>query len=228
MNKKLLLIPLMLFMAIVGTSAQDNKEMKRQINNVKKSNLYLYGESTATTLEEAKSQAEDILHERINEWVAKKKQMQNSRNIVVNNKKEILSEMSMPRGNMQRSFIYVKKSDIIAADNTEVIKNNTSLMPKVSKVEEMQPEAVVTLCACTEYNDLATKIKHLKAIGKIESYARYASLDKPEEYYLAIYNTAGKVVAILSPGESRKNMKTNEIDNITNYSGCGAIGFKVK
>lgn len=228
MNKKLLLLPLLLFLVAIGTSAQDNKEIKKQINNVKKSNLYLYGESTATTLEEAKSQAEDILHERINEWVANKKRMQNSRNIVVNNRKEILSEVSMPRGNMQRSFIYVKKSDIIATDNTEIIKNTTTLMPKAAKVENVQPEAVVTLCTCTEYSDLATKIKHLKATGKIESYARYASLDNPEEYYLAIYNTAGKVVAILSPGNSRKNVKTNQIDNITNYSGCGAIGFKVK
>ncbi len=158
MNKKLLLLPLLLFLVAIGTSAQDNKEIKKQINNVKKSNLYLYGESTATTLEEAKSQAEDILYERINEWVANKKRMQNSRNIVVNNRKEILSEVSMPRGNMQRSFIYLIKSEIIATDNTEIIKISTTLMPKAAKVENVQPEAVVTLCTCTEYSDLATKI----------------------------------------------------------------------
>lgn len=228
MKKRLLLIPFMLLMALITVSAQENKEIKKQINNIKKNYLYLYGEATAPTLEEAKGLAQDILYERINEWVAKKKKLQNSRHIVVNNKTEILSEVSLPRGNMQRSFIYVKKSDIIPADNTEVIENTITQMPKQAKVEEVLPEAVATVCACTEYSDMATKIKQLKTIGKIESYARYASLDNPDDYYLAIYNTAGKVVAILSPGPARKNIRTGETDNITNYSGCGAIGFKVK
>ena len=46
--------------------------------------------------------------------------------------------------------------------------------------------------------------------------------------YLAIYNKAGKVVAVLTPGDSRINVKTQEADKISNYSGCGAIGFTVK
>lgn len=228
MKKSLLLIPLMLFMSLIMTSAEDNKDVKKRINSIKKSSSYLYGEATASTLEEAKSLSQEILYERINEWVAKRKKLQNSRNIVINNKSEIWTEVSLPRGNMQRSFIYVKKSDIIPANNTEIIKNTTTIMPKASAVKEIYPEAVTTLCECTEYSDLATKIKYLKTTGKIESYARYASLDNPDNYYLAIYNTAGKVVAILSPGSSRTNVKTGEIDNITNYSGCGAIGFKVK
>lgn len=228
MKKRSLLIPFLLFLALITVSAEDNKEIKKQINSIKKSSQYLYAEITAPTIEEAKSKSQEILYDKINEWVAKKKSLKSSRNIVINNKNEILSEISMPRGNMQRSFVYVKKSDIIPADNTEVIKNTTSLMPKSSKVKEIYPEAVTTLCSCTEYSDLATKIKFLKTTGKIESYARYASLDNPDNYYLAIYNTAGKVVAILSPGPSRKNVSTGETDNITNYSGCGAIGFKVK
>ncbi len=243
MYKRLLLIPLMLFMTLVMVSAQDtkdtketkaakekkeNNEIKKKINGIKKSSLYLYGEVTAPTLEEAKSLAQESLYEQINEWVAQKKKLQNSRNIVVNNKTEIFSEVSLPRGNMYRSFIYVKKSDIIAADNSEVIQNNISVMPKKEQAKQALPEAVETLCACTQYDDLAKKIKEFKATGKIVNYARYASLDNPDEYYLAVYNTAGKVVAILSPGSTRKNVKTGEVDNVTNYSGCGAIGFKVK
>ena len=75
---------------------------------------------------------------------------------------------------------------------------------------------------------MADKIKELKAEGKIGHYARYASLEKPEIYYLAIYNTEGKVVAVLTPGGNRINVKTNQPDKVTNYSGCGAIGFTVK
>ena len=243
MYKRILLLPLMLFAALTMVSAQvtkDNKdtkeskevkevnEKKKNINNIKKSNLYIYSEVTAPTLEDAKDLAQEALYEKINEWVAAKKKMQNSKNIVINNKNEIYSEVSMPRGNMYRSFLYVKKSDIIAADNTEVIENNSTMVKKVAEVKKTLPEVVATLSECTEYNDLATKIKQFKATGKIESYARFASLDKPEEYYLAIYNTAGKVLAVLSPGTTRKNVKTGEIDNVTNYSGCGAIGFKIK
>lgn len=243
MYKRLLLIPLMLFMTLSIVSAQDSKdtkeakeakakkennEVKKKINSIKKSSLYLYGEVTAPTLDEAKSLAQESLYEQINEYVATKKKLQNGRNIVVNNKSEIYGEVSLPRGNMFRSFVYVKKSDIIATNNTEVIQNNTTLMPKTAQAKKELPEVVAALCALTKYDDLAKKIKEYKATGKIEKYARYASLDNPDEYYLAIYNTAGKVVAILSPGSTRKNVKTDEIDNVTNYSGCGAIGFKIK
>ena len=126
MYKRLLLIPLMLFMALSMVPAQENKEtkeakaaqakkqnneIKKQINSIKKSSQYLYGEVTAPTLEEAKNLAQESLYEKINEWVATKKKLQDGRNIVVNNKKEIYGEVSLPRGNMFRSFIYVKKSD---------------------------------------------------------------------------------------------------------------------
>ena len=243
MYKRLLLIPLMLFMALSVVSAQEaketketkeakqqkeNNEIKKNINNIKKSSLYLYGEVTAPTLEEAKSLAQESLYEKINEWVATKKKLQNGNNIVVNNKKEIYGEVSLPRGNMFRSFIYVKKSDIIATDNTEVIQNNATQLPKATQAKKELPEVVATLCTCSKYDDLANKIKEFKATGKIVNYARYASLDNPEEYYLAIYDKAGKVVAILTPGSSRNNVKTGEVDNVTNYSGCGAIGFKIK
>jgi len=243
MYKRLLLIALMLFMALSMVPAQENKEtkeakaaqakkqnneIKKQINSIKKSSQYLYGEVTAPTLEEAKNLAQESLYEKINEWVATKKKLQDGRNIVVNNKKEIYGEVSLPRGNMFRSFIYVKKSDIIATDNTEVIQNNVTQMPKTAQAKKELPAAVATLCACTKYDDLAKKIKELKATGKITNYARYASLDNPEEYYLAIYDKSGKVLAILSPGSTRNNVRTGEVDNVTNYSGCGAIGFKLK
>lgn len=221
--------------------AQDYDAEREQINRVKKSNNYIYGDATAESAEEAKGIAEDILNVEINKWIATQKKLKGSANIVVNNRKGLQEFYSLPRGNMYRHFVYVKKSDIIPAENAQVIGNpadeaptsdESALSSKVETVEtpvtEVQyPEVVNELSAYTDYYNMADKIKEYKEAGRISHYARYSSLEKPEIYYLAIYNTSGKIVAILSPGENRTNVVTGKPDKVTNYSGCGAIGFKV-
>ncbi len=220
--------------------AQDYDAERKQINRVKKSNNYIYGEATAESKEDAKSIAEDILYQEINKWVATQKKLKGSTNIVVNNRKELQTFYSLPRGNMYRHFVYVKKSDLVPVENAEVIGNSEGVSQDISssksKVETIDtqankaqyPEVVNELAAYTDYYNMADKIKEFKEAGKISYYARYASLEKPEIYYLAIYNTSGKVVAILSPGENRTNVITGQPDKVTNYSGCGAIGFNLK
>ena len=220
--------------------AQDYDAERKQINSIKKSNNYIYGEATAESEEDAKSIAEDILYQEINKWVATQKKLKGSTNIVVNNRKELQTFYTLTRGNMYRHFVYVKKSDLIPVENAEVIGNPagasqdiSSLKSKVETIDTratkvQYPEVVNELAAYTDYYNMADKIKEFKEAGKISYYARYTSLEKPEIYYLAIYNTSGKVVAILSPGENRTNVVTGQPDKVTNYSGCGAIGFKVK
>ena len=190
-------------------AGQPVDEVKKQINRIKKSSQYIYAESTAQTEEEAKSYAEEILCDEVNKWVATQRKLKGSANLVVNNREELWTTLSMPRGtNMFRYFIYVRKSDIIPTENAVMIENKN-------------------LPAVAEYSDMANKIKELKAQGKIKSYARYASLDNPDTCYLIIYNREGKVVAVLTPGVERRNVKTNKPDGVKNYSGCGAIGFEL-
>ena len=114
--------------------------------------------------------------------------------------------------------------------NVTVVKNTslTEATPATSSVEKIISDVAWEVAACSDYSALAAKITDLKTEGIIEKYGRYASLDSPQEYYLAIYNTAGKIVAILSPGQNRININTKNPDSEKNYSGCGAIGFKVK
>ena len=92
------------------------------------------------------------------------------------------------------------------------------------------PEAVMTLASYTDYFKMAEKLKELKNQGKVESYARYQKLTRPEDNFLVIYNRQGQVVAVLSPGTNRTNVKTGKADDIKNYDNndCGAIGFSVK
>lgn len=213
----------------------DNKEVSRQICDIIVSNQYLYGDHTAATEKEAREIAEEMLEANIREWVATKKKLRGSQNIVVNNRQSLQASLSMSRGNMTRVFVYVKKSDISAGNNTEVIRQ-TPRVPSATvepvktnstgtNVQKKYPEVVTTIASYTDYKPMAEKIMQYKEQGKITRYARYTSLDKPDLYYLAIYNTAGKVVAVLTPGPTRYNVKTGEIDKVTNYSGCGAIGF---
>ena len=226
-----LLSVLVAMLVAAFATADGNDETKKKINSIKKDSQYLYAEATASTEDEAHDIAEEILYDEINEWAATKKKLQNSASLAVNNKQSLWTTISLPRGNMFRSFIYVKKSDILPVENSEVIGNANVVPDKAgtmeSTVEEIWPEAVTTLAGCTEYTDLAAKIKQMKAEGKLESYARYAQLDNPDACYLAIYNKEGKVLAILSPGSDRRNVATGRPDGVKNYSGCGAIGFMV-
>ena len=106
--------------------AQNSEEAKKTINSIKKNSQYIYAEATAATQQDAKDLAEEILYEEINSYVASKKKMRINPKIVINNRKELVSSLALPRGNMFRSFIYVKKSDVLAVENSEMIGNKTS------------------------------------------------------------------------------------------------------
>ena len=226
-NIRLLLTFMVACLPFLTAFADNVDEIKAQINKVKKSSSYIYAESTAPTEADARSYAESKLYEEINAWVATQKKLKKSSNFVVNNRKELWTMLSMPRGsNMYRSFIYVKKKDIIPAENAVVIANE-SLPPVEESIQSQLPEVVSLIAACTKYGDMAEQIQQMKAEGKIMSYGRYASLSNPDKCYLAIYNREGKVVAVLTPGPDRRNVKTNKPDGVKNYSGCGAIGFEL-
>jgi hypothetical protein len=226
-NIRLLLTFMVACLPFFTAFADNVDEIKAQINKVKKSSSYIYAESTAPTEADARSYAESKLYEEINAWVATQKKLKKSSNFVVNNRKELWTMLSMPRGsNMYRSFIYVKKKDIIPAENAVVIANE-SLPPVEESIQSQLPEVVSQIAACTKYGDMAEKIQQMKTEGKIKSYGRYASLSNPDKCYLAIYNREGKVVAVLTPGPDRRNVKTNKPDGVKNYSGCGAIGFEL-
>ena len=77
MMKRIFLIPILALLPLLTVNANDNDAVKKQINSIKKNNIvYLYGEATAETEEEARGLAEEILYQSINEWIANKKKMQ--------------------------------------------------------------------------------------------------------------------------------------------------------
>ncbi len=229
MKARTILTAALMLLTTSYVHADDVEEAKKQINSIKKNSQYIYAEATAETESEAKDLAEEMLYEEINTWAANQKKLKNSPTFVVNNKRELWTSMLLPRGNMYRSFVYVKKSDIQPADNTQVIANPnpTAAQLQGSSVSLIVPDAVRELAACTEYAALAEKMQTMKNQGRVRNYARYAQLTNPDACYLAIYNTSGKVVAVLTPGTQRMNISTGQSDGVANYRGCGAIGFEV-
>ena len=212
-----------------GMAAQNTEDIKKEINNVKRSNSYIYAEATASTMEEAKAVAEEILYDEINEWVATKRKFQKKGNFVVNKVNDRCTEYNLPRGNMYRSFIFVKKSDIISVDKSEVVDGLSSDIVVITPVksEPVYPDAVMQVYHCTNYSELVETVTKMKSEGLITHYARYASLTKPEMYYLAIYDRRGSILSVLTNGNPRINVGTGKEDSVVNYKGCGAIGFVI-
>lgn len=228
--KRFLVMLMAFFLTGFPLFADDWAEVKKQINRIKKSSLYIYAEVTAAEKQEAKDLAEEILYSEINEWAAKQKKLRNSPNLVVNNRKELWESVELPRGNMFRAFLFVKKSDIIPAENAEVITAMPSTIEEIKRTVDLTsqlPDAVLEIAQCRKYSELAAMITEMKQQGRICDYGRYVSLDRPEDYFLAIYNREGEVVAVLTPGERRQNVENGQPDSEKNYAGCGAIGFKL-
>ena len=131
-----------------GFAQKDYAAEKALITKVKRSpGTYVYAEATCRTEEEAKSIAEDVFLQNINEYVASQKKLRGANNIVVNNQKGLQQTVTMPRGsNMHRVFMYVKKNDIIPADNSvvlskeEVAKTETPAPKTNAKTEAPKPK----------------------------------------------------------------------------------------
>lgn len=146
-----------------GFAQKDYAAEKALITKVKRSpGTYVYAEATCRTEEEAKSIAEDVFLQNINEYVASQKKLRGANNIVVNNQKGLQQTVTMPRGsNMHRVFMYVKKNDIIPADNSVVLSKE-----EVAKTETPAPKANTKTEA--EVAQPKTEVAEAKAEPKAE------------------------------------------------------------
>lgn len=232
----------LILMALVGIAAfsQSVEEQKKKIASIKKNSSYIYAEVTTTSQQQAIDLATDMLHNNVNEWAAKKKKFAGSNKIVTRNTNYTIEQITMPRANMYRAFMYVKKSDVIPADNVEVrntpaevVEANASKTKPatVAPISNSNRDAVVSeLLPIKNTGQLSAKLKELKTNGKIAEYDNLRGLkDKNKaEYIMVVFNKEGSVEAILSEGENRVNLLTSAPDQLTNYKGRGAIGVKVK
>ena len=243
MKKHISLFLTFILMACLSAGAQENQaELKSKVNEIKKSPDYIYAETTRETAEEAKSAAEEQLYNNINIWVAQEKKLRGAKQVIVAEAKADYEEYQLQRGNLVRAFLYVKKSDIIAADNVRVLDVNPLKEDEAKEDEAQQPAAdpqpatpaveisplVKELAGIATIQAFGTRIKELKVQGKVGVYGKYKELSDPDNCLLVVYNRQGTIEAVLTAGAQRYNAATALPDAIANYPGCAAIGFTLK
>lgn len=211
-----------------GFAQKDYAAEKALITKVKRSpGTYVYAEATCRTEEEAKSIAEDVFLQNINEYVASQKKLRGANNIVVNNQKGLQQTVTMPRGsNMHRVFMYVKKNDIIPADNSVVLSKED-----VAKTETPAPKANTKTEA--KVAEPKTEVAEAKAEPKAETKATTtevaaSTLDKiiPEKPQ-AIPEAAKKMATFTNVKTAAvwlKDMKAN--GTVTEYNKYNAVADK--
>jgi len=230
--KQFISLCLLLICSVIAF-AQTAEDQKKIINNVKKNDSYIYAETTLADKQEAISLAKELLYQRINEYIAKQKEFRSAKETVVVNQNYVTEEIQLPRANMFRAFVYVKKSDILAVDNatvgsiTKEVDTSGSLQEATAHFSA--PNVIDELLTLKTLSQLQERLPQLKKEGKIANFASYNKLSNPEEYIIIIYSQEGEVKAVLSEGRNRTNLVSNTPDNVQNYKNMrGAVGIKVK
>lgn len=115
--KKPYILLFLLFTSVVASA----QSVSKQINDIKRSSQYLSAEATMETESQAYELAEEMLSKQISEYAASQKSLKNAPNVIVKDVAGKAEKLQMNRGTMTRVFLYVRKNDIIAADNTRVL-----------------------------------------------------------------------------------------------------------
>ena len=210
--------------------SQSVDDPKKKINTIKKSSAYIYAETTLENEQDALELAQELLYQRVNEYIATKKKFKNAKEAVIINQNYATERIQLPRGNMYRAFLYVKKTDIIPTDNAIVgkVDNKEEMTSTIEILQNPDEEdALREILELKTLDDMKTRLPEFKSEGKIISYAKYSELANPDNFILIVYDKKGQIKAVLSDGKQRKNLKTNSPDDIRNYKGTGAVGVRI-
>jgi hypothetical protein len=211
----------MALLVVLTMFAMDSK--LEDINAIKKSSEFLYAEATMPTPAEADSTARQMLHTEIIRWSAEELQ-EPIDSIFALRLCEEADTMMMPRANMLRVFTFIRKNKVspmfrLQADEPSLLNDNT-------KKNLMRRLLILEIMRARNFFELKEIMEPLKAQGKIIDYGKYATAKTPELCYLIVYDPAGNIKAWLDKGkDTRKNLKTQKLDSVKNYRGCGAIWF---
>ena len=229
MIRRTIVLCCMMVFALASFS-QSVEEQKRKINAIKKSNSYIYAEATLASEQEALDLAQELLYQRVNEYIANKKKFKDAKETVIINQNYASEQIKLPRGNMYRAFMFVKKSDIIPTENAVVgrVETKEDEPSTVEFIQDNTEDVLTTIRNLRTLEEMRSELSRLKQEDKIASYAKYSELASPENFILIIYNKLGLVKAVLSEGKQRTNLNTNQPDSISNYKGTGAVGVKLK
>lgn len=241
MIKRLLFIMLALFIVAPGFCQESDS---KTINKIKRNNQYLYAEATMKDANEAYETAVELLNGYIDEYVQSKKKFNSSDNIIIKDMGKNSDKIQMQRGELTRVFVYVKKSDIIPAENSTLRENagknddEANLVATVAeevplegdstlKLEKAwQQEVIDELLTCNTLIEAKSMLNRQQTEYKIKRSGSPASCRNKESCYWVIGDDSGNLITILGMGSNeRTNFKTMQLDMLDNYPDATAIWF---
>lgn len=222
-------------------------EKSRQINTIKKNNdVYLFGDATMATQEEATSLAYEKLQREVLDWAQRDNVKLSIKSVKDIN--QLVDTIMMRRAEMYRVFAYVEKTKLVAVKVNDAEKKSSAVKKdsmlvndsvkqiihqkffgQEGKKKQRTSDALLRLKKAKNFFELKSIMQPLKEKGDIIDYGKFATAEHPELCYLIVYDPAGNICALLGKGEEvRPNLKTGRDDSIRNYRGCGAIWFTLK
>lgn len=245
---------LVLVTSILASGVYAQMETKK-INSIKRNSQYLYGEGTEDTEAAAYETAKEYLLMQINEYVESKKKLNRAENIILKDVGENYEKIQMQRGERIRVFLYVKKNDIIAAENTEILvkapapadegqteddKGLTSTYVTIGNdpgTEEgmkenfqlekaWQQEVINQLCQTASITEARALLARMKAEYKVKRYGNFQDCRNPDASFIIVFDNNGNIKAVLGPGNGqRANYQSGQYDSLNKYSESSAIWF---
>lgn len=137
-----LLLMMICGLLAAAVSAKDDESPSKMINNIKRDGSYIYAEATASTEADARSICDDLIKVEISRYAASQQKLANADQVIIKDAKYECQYLTMPRGDMTRVFIYVKKSDIEAGGNASMI--SAGEVKQINAAQERAQEVVQT------------------------------------------------------------------------------------
>lgn len=247
---------IIMFVFFSSTIALAQESNKRKIEAVKKSSAYLYGDATLQTERNAVRLACDLLKNEIKDWSVNNNLSyqqfpetiltQYADTIIVEKKNHIRAFVYVKTSDLSTLLSkdpHTSNADIPIVATSSHVSEPVSTNPKVQASPQKETPAATKkvttapkrsnpvlerLMAINSFYDLKSVIAPFHNQGFIKSYGKYSTMKDPAECYLIVYDANGSIKAILGKGkDTRENLKTHQPDNVRNYSGCGAIWFKL-
>ena len=198
----------------------------------------------AETEAEAYALANDLLTKQIEEYVKGQKSLSSAPHVIVKDVAGKAERLKMSRGVMTRFFLYVKKSDLLPAENTRILVQSgyaaapdtvESVQPVVQSVQSdssclpiaWQQAVVDSLLACETLGDATRLLGSLHTVQLVKRFGAPDKCQQPDKCFWMVFDDM-RLVTILGPGtDERTNFRTMTKDCLANYSEKTLVWFSL-
>lgn len=234
--KKRTVLTALAFIFVLSVFSQESDS--KRINSIKRNNQYLYAEATMKDTQEAYETALELLKGYIDEYAQSKRKLESADNLIIRNVETNSQRINMKRGEMTRVFVYVKKSDILPAENPIIIENSSSedvgeVAPaEVTPITEAptdgdtslklpiawQQQVIDELLECKDLTKAKALLNRMKSEYKIKRSGIRANCRNQADCFWVVGDSDNNLITVLGPGSGqRTNFKSLQKDSLENY-----------